>query len=77
MRSIVNVCMVKPRTKMKAFISFIWERAPNNLYLSPERLRLAVYDDAAMFSDVRQGFVSGLRTVGVQPGYYTTELFQC
>ena len=45
-----------------------------NLYLSLEKLRFAVYDAVAVFSDRRQGSLNVLKAVGVQPGYYTTEL---
>ena len=58
----------------ESFNALIWERAPKNVYLSLEKLRFAVYDDVAMFSDGRQLSLNVLKAVGVQPGYYTTEL---
>ena len=64
----------KTQNHDESFNALIWERAPKNVYLSLEKLRFAVYDAVAVFSDGRQGSLNVLKAVGVQPGYYTTEL---
>ena len=64
----------KTQDQNESFNALIWERAPKNVYLSLEKLRFAVYDAVVVFSDGRQGSLNVLKAVGVQPGYYTTEL---
>ena len=64
----------KTQNQNESFNALNWERAPKNVYLSLEKLRFAVYDAVAVFSDGRQGSLNVLKAVGVQPGYYTTEL---
>ena len=64
----------KTYNQNESFNALIWERAPKNVYLSLEKLRFVVYDAVAVFSDGRQGSLNVLKAVGVQPGYYTTEL---
>ena len=64
----------KTHNQNESFNALIWERAPKNFYLSLETLRFAVYDAVAVFSDGRQGSLNVLKSIGVQPGYYTTEL---
>ena len=64
----------KTQNHNESFNALIWERAQKNVYLSLEKLRFAVYDAVVVFSDGRQGSLNVLKAVGVQPGYYTTEL---
>ena len=64
----------KTQNHNESFNALIWERAPKNVYLSLEKLRFAVYDAVAVFSDGRQGSLNVLKAVGLKPAYNTTEL---
>ena len=68
--SYYKTSMGKTQNQNKSFNALIWKRAPKNIYLSLEKLRFAVYDDVAVFSDGRQGSLNVLKAVGVQPGYH-------
>lgn len=58
----------------ESYNALIWERAPKSVYISIEKMKFAVYDAVAVFNDGRQGSLDILKRVGVNPGYYTTEL---
>ena len=45
------------------------------IYLFIEKMRLDVYDAVAVFNDGREGSLKILKNVGINPGYYTTELW--
>ena len=54
--------------------ALIWEHAPKGVYLSLPKLNFAVYDAVSVFNDGRRGSLKVLEGVGIEPGYYTTEL---
>ena len=58
----------------ESFNALIWERAPKCVYLPMEKMRFAVYDAVSVFNDGRQGSLKLLKTLGINPGYYTTEM---
>ena len=51
----------KTHNQNESFNGLVWERAPKNVYLSLEKLRFAVYDAVAVFSDGRQGSLNVLK----------------
>ena len=58
----------------ESYNALIWERAPKSIYLSIDKMCFAVYDAVAVFNDGRQGSLKLLKNVGINPGYFTTEL---
>ena len=64
----------KTQNQNESYNALSWQRAPKNIYLSIEKTRLAVYNAVAVFNDGRQSSLKILKNVGINPGYYTTEL---
>ena len=54
----------------ESYNALIWERAPKKCVF----MRFAVYDAVPVFNDSRQGSFKLLINVGINHGYYTTEL---
>ena len=57
-----------------SFNTLIWERAPKGVYLLLPKINFAVYDDVSVFDDGQRGSLKVLEGVGIESGYYTTEL---
>ena len=64
----------KTQIQNESYNALIWQRAPKNIYLSIENMRLAVYDAVAVLNDGRQGSLKIRKNVGINSGYYTTAL---
>ena len=64
----------KTQNHNESFNALIWERAPKSVYISIDKLNFAVYDAVAIFNDGRHGSLNVFKNVGIDPGYYTTDL---
>jgi len=58
----------------ESFNNLIWERAPKTRYIASDKLNFAVNDAICTFNNGRSGTLELWKGVGIEPGFYTTEL---